>query len=159
MKVSMCKMCKEPLWSFICSDCIAADLRSFLPARIAKDFGSFYKAFYVGFNSSGDTSFDTCLHCHAEKESSVCTFCFVNEICSWMKLRDGKLRSFMFHFEHEKFSSSLFNDRWIPISRFMCDQRLEGLCEACGEYWEELACSDGRWVCADCIQNAAQDAA
>ncbi len=154
MKISVCKICKEPLWSFICSDCIAGDMRASLPAVAKEEFDKFYAQFCHSFLSPEDISFDACLHCHADRESPVCTYCFVNEMRSWLRNAFGKdMAGFIFHFENKGFSAFFVNRRWIPITRLMCDQRLEGICENCGEYEENLACHDGKWACSDCIES------
>lgn len=152
MKFSICKMCKEPLWSFICTDCFAADMKRSLQPQVRQRFDDFYSRLFSSFVTEKDISFESCLHCHELKEACICTYCFINELVSWFKDR-GMPTSFIFHFEDHRFESSYRNDRWIPVSRFMCDQRIEGLCDLCSEFEDNLASRDGRWICEECAEN------
>ncbi len=155
MPIPICKICKEPVWSFICSDCLATDLKRSISKQAGQAFSDFYRNFLFHFHSDIDTSFDFCLRCKALRPTDVCTFCCINEAVSWLKAEQPAAahsleRNFVFHFHNEGFKSFFVNRRFLPITKMACNPQSEGMCDSCGEYAEILLEHDGEWLCNDC---------
>jgi hypothetical protein len=157
MSVSICKICKEPIWSFHCLDCLAKDIEKWISPKFLDDFREFHSTFMRHFNNNIDTTFEHCLKCKVERESVVCSFCYINEFLSWIKTKDPEAtkklkKKFIFGFEHRGFDKFFRNTRLMPITEGRCYRVTIGLCDNCGEFTENLTYHDGRWVCEECLE-------
>lgn len=155
MEIQICKICKEPIWNFLCAECLARDIREWLPSKYKGFFFGFHrffsKSFPSDFNNNGSVA---CLHCKS-RELSVCPYCYTNEVFHWLKGKNSDLahsfkRIFSFDFEGTGYKEVLGMEDMIPITENMVVTGNQGICDECGEYSDELALMDGKWVCSDC---------
>lgn len=156
--IPICKICKEPVWSFFCMDCLAEDVVRILPERIKDKFREFHSSLFQDFTSSDDLSFDYCLKCGVEKENPVCTYCYLNEAMAWLRGKNEKLaekvrRGLEFAIRKEGFPDFFRNTRMEPITQVWCNPRDDGICDHCGLYSEDLRRLDGKMVCEACRHN------
>jgi hypothetical protein len=151
--VPICQICKEPIWNFFCPDCLAKDVKAWLPSEYSKDFKSFHGSFSGHFHSSMDSTFTSCLKCKAEKESALCPYCYVNEVIHWMKAENVNMaNSFvrLFPFDFDRVGHNVvLKTRSVPIDTEQ-ERRHAGLCDVCGEYGDSLLHTEGQWVCEKC---------
>lgn len=159
MSLSICKVCKEPIWNFLCLDCLAEDVKKWLPSSYLTGFRSFHKTFVRHFITPQDATFDSCLKCKNLWEAEVCAFCYINEFISWMKHVDAPLvekmsKSFIFSFERKgEFDGFFQNTRLQPVTHIRCERQSFGICDSCGEYSDELMPAGDGWVCLDCREH------
>lgn len=151
--VSVCKICKEPIWNFFCPDCLAEDIKNWLPFHTRGNFDTFHRQFSGYFHSNLDTAFSWCLKCKNLKEASICPYCYANETVYWLKSVDPALANRFarfFPFDFEKIGhNALLKTTNPPIDTRVKSQQF-GICDSCGEYSDELECVEGEWVCEDC---------
>ena len=145
MEALACNMCKEPAWNFLCMNCIARDVKEFLPSRLAKGFEQFHRSLYDHFDSSQLILNGAvyCMSCRSTRESPICPHCYSTEVMEWLKERDPQMAK-----------------KFLRIFPFGAREALEeeplpegqGICDECGEYAEEMVLADGEWVCQDCAE-------
>jgi hypothetical protein len=152
--VSVCQICKEPIWNFFCPDCLAGDINKWLPSNMAEKFLKFHKQFSGYFHSNLDTTFNWCLSCKGLKESAICPYCYTNEVIYWLRARNPDMATKfaqLFPFDFEKIGhKSLLKTESLPVGEEASDKKQLGICDVCGEYSDELICAEGEWVCDGC---------
>jgi len=155
----ICKVCKEPIWNFLCLDCLGEDIAQWLPSAYASRFAAFHRSFTGHFISTNDAAFDSCLKCKSVREAEVCSFCYLNEFMSWAKAEPElatKLNQFVFSFERKgEFDGFFRNTRLQPVTDSLCSRESSGFCDACGEYSDELEAGDGGLLCPGCREHDA----
>jgi len=147
MEPVICKMCKEPIWNFMCVDCIANDAEKALPERFQKDFSDLHKSIVENFYSSYDHTF--CLKCRHSNPVAVCPYCYITEVLSLLSGKEPifvkrlvRLLPFYRHPYSESDSKT--------ITEFRNKKTAHGVCDECGETSESLERMDNGWVCEDC---------
>lgn len=145
--LSVCQLCSEPIWTFICADCIGNGIRNFLPSHFTKKFNTFHKDLLSHFSSMDATN--KCLQCKNPSEFTVCPYCYTNEVHTWLEKKNRPLA--------EKFIKIFsFGLDYDPLQKFVLEEDSTqessdmGICDECGEYGEELVSVDGEWVCKNC---------
>ncbi len=156
MSISICQLCKDPIWSFICPHCLARDISRWLPASIRKAFSRFNRDFFRNFSTTIDLDGLRCLRCRKIRLANICPFCYLAEVCDWLHGIAPTLAESLFRLLPTKRSFSmtekgiLWSDGVIPISDTGFAETDEGVCEACERYSDELIHIDGKWICRDC---------
>jgi hypothetical protein len=146
MEALACNICKEPAWNFRCMDCMAKDVKEFLPGGLAKKFQGFHKSFYSHFDSAHLVLNGAvyCVSCRSTKESPICPNCYTNEVYTWLEEKSPRLaRKFIKMF-------SFGGPAELPAEDESPAEEEFGICDECGEYTEELVLADGEWVCREC---------
>ncbi len=156
MDIPMCQLCKQPIWSFICPQCLSADIRKWLPNKLKSAFWDFSKTLSRNFSSVTDMDGLVCLRCRKTRTASICPHCFVAETYEWLRERNAELSETLFRMlplkqglEHTN-TGVAWNSGLIPISSTRLQMSEEGICEMCEKYSDELVHVDGRWICKEC---------
>jgi hypothetical protein len=117
-------------------------------------FQSFHNHFSGYFHSNLNSAFNWCLNCKTQKEASLCPYCYTNEVIYWLKNKDANLATKfaqLFPFDFEKIGhKEFFRTQINPITDDKPIKKRFGICDACGEYSDDLTCPKGEWVCPDC---------
>ncbi|MCK4714001.1 MAG: hypothetical protein KAT35_00375 [Candidatus Aenigmarchaeota archaeon] len=156
MDIPMCQLCKQPIWSFICPQCLSKDIGRWLPNKLKSAFRDFNRVFFSNFFSATDMDGLRCLKCRRIRLANICPHCYVAEVYDWLsdkstELSDTLLRMLPLKQGLEHTNTGVAWSRGlIPISRTETEETDEGTCEVCEKYSEELTHTDGRWVCRDC---------
>lgn len=156
MDIPVCPVCKDPVWSFICPDCLAEQVKNWLPSDLKEDFFRFSCNLISYFSNAGEKSSLPCLNCKTVKEVSICPFCYIAEVFHWLEGRDKRLAREVRRFIPEEqewkidFSGCVWKDGIKPITETENPKTDEGICEKCGEYSDNLSYSEGKWICEDC---------
>lgn len=156
MQLAVCQICKDPVWSYICPDCLAKDIARWLPGKLASDFRRFSRVLLRHFGSvESNLTRLKCLHCHSGKEVTVCPFCYIAEAFHWLIEKDKGFARTLFmmlpvdsDWKVDENSGCVWKDGIKPIS---CTEKgtAEMICEECGEYsgTEEM---EGKLLCSEC---------
>ena len=154
MEASICKICKDPIWSFICIDCLEKDIIRWLPTNFVSEFKKFHKDIikFFYFNASG---FERCLKCKSFHEASVCPYCYINEVYLWLENKNQKLAKEVAKMIPRDFvitekDGCNWRDGIKPIIETEIKKTNSGICEICGEYSENLKEINGKWICEEC---------
>lgn len=147
MDLVLCKICKEPIWNFLCVDCLAKDVKKVIPKWLLKDFFLFHRRMVKNFHSYYDRTY--CLKCKHESYVVVCPYCYLNEALSEMSkkapiLAKKLVRSLPF-FKHPYTKKEA-----RTITEFTNRKTTYGVCDECGEYSEYLEKTDRGWLCENC---------
>lgn len=156
MQLAVCQICKYPVWSYICPDCLAKEIAQWLPEKLSGEFGRFSRSFLEHFRSvESNLTRIRCIHCHRLKESTLCSFCYITEVFRWLHEKNRGLARTLFMTlppdSRFKIAGSA-ECKWSeirPIS-FSETETDEGICEECGEFSERTTLIDGRCICENC---------
>lgn len=154
--VPICQICKEPIWNFFCVDCLAKDIKGWLPPNLRDGFEKFQNQFISYFGKNLDATKSWCLNCKNKKEASICPFCYSNEVICWLKSQDKELfKKFkqIFPFNFEKIGHKEFfrvHGFVEPVTPNTTNKKIFGICDKCGEYAEDLNFVEGEWICESC---------
>jgi hypothetical protein len=146
MDIAICQICKEPIWSFICPDCLARDIAKWLPKKLSTAFSTFHKDFTSHFQGFFSETKLQCIHCKQLKTASICPFCYIDETLSWLKEKNSDLASRLVKLVSNTRTSTGFQ----PVTEFRLEEPEEGICEYCGMFSHELVLKNGNWICREC---------
>lgn len=156
MNVSMCQICKDPIWSFICPHCLARDISKWLPSKMKGAFREFNESFLGSFSITIDLDGLRCLTCRKIRLANICPFCYMAEVHDWLRERNTRLASTILRFipagnDWElKRGGVVWKDGLVPITESGIERLEEGSCDACERHSDELVHVDGSLVCRDC---------
>lgn len=147
MQVSICQICKEPIWTFICSECLARDIKNWLPKKLSIGFSKFNRNFIRHFHYKFFSSSQLpCLHCKQIKQAPVCAFCYIREVFVWLKDKNMDLANTLLKLT----SIADISEDFQPVTEFKRENLEEGICEYCGMFSHELVFQSGKWICKEC---------
>jgi len=157
MQIAVCQICKDPVWSYICPDCLAKGIREWLPEGLSSEFREFSHSFLAQFSSvESNLTRLKCIHCHSGKEVTLCPFCYIAEAFHWLNGKDRRLGRMLFmmlpvdsDWKVSESSGCVWRDGIKPIS-YMEQGIIEEICEECGERCETHE-SEGRRLCSICM--------
>ena len=158
MEIPICHICKDPIWSFICPDCLAKDIQKWLPDEMSFDFFRFNYGFNEHFSVKRLEPFKLpCIHCREEREASVCPFCYIVEMSHWIEEKDQKLAKQLlkmlprdYDLRKRGISEIAWKDKIEPVTESRITGPISGICENCGEYNEFVRRKEGEWLCDNC---------
>ena len=152
MTLAVCQICKYPVWSYICPDCLSAEITRWLPGKLSSEFRRFSRSFLQHFSSvEGNLTILRCIRCHKAREATLCSFCYITEAFHWLHEKNRALAKTLF-MALPLDSSLKTTHEWNetePIS-YQEQEKDEGICEECGEFSEQTTIVNGRWVCDSC---------
>ncbi len=152
----ICRSCLEPIFNFLCVDCIAHNINRWLSVNkpeLRKDFKSFHISLLKTFSTEQNR--EPCIRCRETKDSVMCPYCYAKEVFWWLFDMDRNLArsfasTFNFNFLGTSFSPLIRTRNWTPV--VICDKNLGhdlNLCENC-EQEGDLKETEGRWLCESC---------
>ena len=155
MDIVLCKICKEPIWNYLCVECLASDIKGVLPTHLIRSFSKFhhnFKKYFYHKNHGTD-----CIHCRKPNPVSVCPYCYLNEAGNWMKGVDQILAKRLLRFippfrhRHDFPKPNVSMKFTEAVTELENTEMPEGICDRCGEFSESLSQEreDG-WICEQC---------
>ena len=148
----ICQLCREPIWNFLCVDCIGSNVQKWLPPKYSQQFTKFHEYLKNHFNTTIPDNYEPCIDCGKFNESPLCPYCYTHEVYHWINPQNPDMaRNFskIFFFypfegtEQIKIDSS-------PITETKNLMQADGLCDSCNEYSETLAKSREGLSCEGC---------
>lgn len=151
MDTTICQICREPIWNFLCISCLSDDIKKWLPKAYSQTFGKFHQVIENHFFTSPD-NYEPCLNCGLLSEAPICPHCYTHEVYHWIKKQNRNLaRNFSKIFFFYKFEGSeLFKSSVPPVSELTNAKESQGVCDTCGEYADNLMKKDPGWTCESC---------
>jgi hypothetical protein len=151
----MCQICKYPVWSYICPDCLSSEIIKWLPHELSSEFRKFNSSFLEHFKSFESNLTQTrCIRCRRMKETTLCSFCYVAEAFSWLRERnEGLAKTLLMALPlGTSVKATSMQKEWSETEPISYEEKEseEGICEECGEHSQETAAVNGRWVCESC---------
>ena len=148
MDLTLCKICKEPIWNFLCVDCLAEDVRKAMPEHLADEFSAFHRRFVRSFHSHYEHMY--CIKCKNTNSVTVCPYCYLKEVFTVFSEKDTitakRLIRFLPFFKHPYKESDA-----KTLTEFRAGETNYGVCDCCGEYSDLLMKTDEGWLCENCI--------
>lgn len=164
MEVYICQLCKEPIANFVCIECLAEDIRQWLPGPLSLPFQTFMADLLLTFHYPHNDVDEHIGHakrglvCSSKGRGSLCLYCYVNEVCQWLREGDGTVAErFMqvFHFGMKGTFTEQLLARPEPIGAAAEPLSVDGMCEEC-EAEGEVHWVEGNWVCEECREQRAE---
>jgi len=159
MQVAVCQICKYPVWSYICPDCLSREIGKWLPRELSSEFTKFNRSFLSHFRSFESNLTQTrCIRCRTMKETTLCSFCYVAEAFHWLHEKNMDLARTLFMAlpldSSLKATSGMrtMRSQWSETEPISYEEKEseEGICEECGGYSQETANVNGKWICESC---------
>ncbi len=136
----ICQICREPVWNFLCIDCLSKDVSQWLPKAFSQQFSTFHHDVKTQFHTFIADNYEPCLNCERLNESPVCPYCYTHEVYHWLATTNPDIAKnfgkifFFYPFEGSEFIKS---DRG-PIEATKNVVVSPGICDSCTEYSESL---------------------
>lgn len=154
-EIPVCRICLDPVFYSICTDCLFRDLDRWLEDKapfIIIEVTAAHESLVNSFPQTED-NVETCVRCKCVTRSVICPYCYVREVYHELRLIDEVtaeelLQDFNFDFEGNGYFGEL---PWKPIE-FTHVRVAEGLCELCGNEDERLYEWGGRFACLGCLE-------
>ncbi|RLI98744.1 MAG: hypothetical protein DRP00_01350 [Candidatus Aenigmatarchaeota archaeon] len=157
-ETQICKLCLEPLFNFICVDCLAKDVKKFLfsdKPELRKEFESFHEKFSKFFLSSNPEKKVKCIRCKRTFDVMVCPYCYINELFWWLFGKDIELARKLAQFFNFDFLGTGYVLKLRKVEPIIIAEDQEkdleiGICESCGQAYDGLKKVEGKWLCETC---------
>ena len=158
MNVPVCQICKDPIWSFICPECLGKDIGEWLPEGLSPGFSRFHEFITKSFSPiSYKPIFVPCIKCKRTTVATICPFCYVAEAVDWLRTKNASLSGTLMKFlplsndwKISKNGGCVWKEGIRPVAETEIEIKDFGMCDDCGEYSGELSKFNGKWVCEDC---------
>ncbi len=148
----VCQLCREPIWNFLCIDCIGKNVKEWLPSAFSQEFGQFHQSVKSHFQTYVADNYEPCLDCSKLNETPICPYCYTHEVYHWISaMNPDTARNFskIFFFYPFEGSEYIKSERG-PIEETENKKPGVGLCDSCAEYSENLEAGSGGWYCETC---------
>lgn len=158
-ETEVCKLCYEPIFNFICFDCLERDTERFLNLVSPELLNEFQTLqFSISTHFSFPYSQEKCIKCNNQISTPICPWCFINEVYFWLLEKDYLLakffsRMFNFDFLGTGYPGIIPNmvRKFEPVIISERTERTDiGICDNCGQSVSELFEIEGNWVCESC---------
>ncbi len=148
----VCQLCREPIWNFLCIDCIGKNVEEWLPKGFTQQFVKFHTTIKNHFHTMIADNFEPCLDCRKLNETPLCPYCYTHEVYHWISASSADIaRQFSKIFFFYPFEGSEFiRSEQGPIQGVMNERANVGMCDVCGEYSDILQQLNGGWLCEVC---------
>jgi hypothetical protein len=153
-EISICSICLEPIWNFICIGCLKKSIEKWIKSKeLLQEFKKFHEKLEDTF-SSGDRK-EFCIRCHTTSGCSICPYCYTKEVYTWLKEKSQELaekfwKIFNFNFEGSDISKNPRVKNLQPVIFYPRDILLFSICENCEKPSEFLKKVNGSWLCEEC---------
>ncbi|MCK4497322.1 MAG: hypothetical protein KAU24_03945 [Candidatus Aenigmarchaeota archaeon] len=160
MDVPVCQICKDPVWSFICPECLGKDIGGWLPKDLSANFSKFHRFLVDSFSpKTYKPIFVPCIKCKRKTVATICPFCYIAEAFQWLKNENLDLAMKLVKFlplardwEISETGGCVWKTGFRPVTEMSCERTQFGICDDCGEYSEELVLENRKWMCRDCAK-------
>ena len=168
-EVVICRLCLEPLYNFICIDCLLDASKLWLRKKGADEIIPAVEQRHKEVKSTLSSDYNTmvCIKCKQETNTWACPCCYLHEVYEIIKKERPDLANnfeqifnFDFHYTHgftqltfwqSLHRQSLSTKNFRPV--IIVDKRNDtdfNICERCEQAADDLKEVNGEWVCEDC---------
>lgn len=155
-RLALCNICKDPVTTFICPDCLATGIAAWLPASLSLMFEKFHSGFVQHFRSLPDSGLGYCIRCKSLRPASICPHCYLVEASHWLRMTSSRAADVLLHIlpleiecTFTECSGCEWKTSYEPVSADRDEQADENLCDRCGDYGI-IRTVNGEWVCEEC---------
>ncbi|MFB6076356.1 MAG: hypothetical protein ABEK17_04395 [Candidatus Aenigmatarchaeota archaeon] len=157
----ICNICLEPIYHFICSDCLHEQVKEWLgknASYLIPEVEEIVQNIKENLLKNRENRV-YCIHCKEEKTGFVCPYCFIREIYFVLKNIDKQkadelAQTFDFDFQRTGFYSIKKDVENFESIIEIEQQKLEtGICENCELFQDELRMFNGEFLCEDCLSD------
>ena len=152
MEAVVCQLCREPIWNFLCIDCLSKNVEKWLPKAFSQQFLKFHDSVRSHFHTLAADNYEPCLDCNLLNETPICPYCYTHEVYHWIStISPDMARNFskIFFFYPFEGSEHIKSERG-PIEEVENTKPAVGMCDNCGEYSETLQTGEGGLYCEIC---------
>ncbi len=148
----ICQLCREPIWNFLCIDCLGKNVEHWLPKGFSQPFTKFHQSLKTHFHTYTADNYEPCLDCNRLSETPICPYCYTHEVYHWISTFSAdtarKFSKIFFFYPFE--GSEHIKSDIGPIEENKNTKPEIGVCDGCGEYSESLEFWCGGWHCESC---------
>jgi len=156
----ICRICLEPIFNFICINCLKKSFSSWLAAKNQKlinEFQVFHDNLLKIFSSDQNQEF--CIKCKQMVDAVLCSYCYAKETFWWIFSKDVKLsnkfaKMFNFDFLGTGYMPTIKTRNLEPIIIVNKKEKSDmNICENCGQASSDLREVNGSWLCETCQES------
>ena len=150
----ICQLCREPIWNFLCVDCIGDNVGKWLPPQYSQKFTKFHQYLKKHFSTLTADNFEPCLDCIKFNETPLCPYCYTHEVYHWINPQNPDIaRNFskIFFFYPFEGTEEIKVDS-LPVTENSNKTKAEGICDGCEEFSENLKKSGEGILCELCSE-------
>ncbi len=148
----ICQLCREPIWNFLCIDCLGQNIEKWLPENFCEQFSKFHAEIKNHFHTFTADNYEPCIDCRKTSETPICPYCYTKEVYHWLSpisqdtAKNFRKTFFFYPFEGTENLKSYAE----PIGEISNRKFGTEACDLCGEFSENLSRSEGEWCCEEC---------
>lgn len=153
----ICKMCLEPIFNFICINCLRDGVQNWLGSikpSLLKEFSAFHQQILNHFSSNENQ--EKCMKCKKTIDTVLCPYCYEKEVFWLIFSKDVRLakkfaKLFNFDFLGTGYLPTVTTRNLEPI--ILVDKKRNSdmnICENCGQTSDDLKEENGAWLCETC---------
>ncbi|RLJ01865.1 MAG: hypothetical protein DRP11_03780 [Candidatus Aenigmatarchaeota archaeon] len=154
--VATCRICLEPIYHFICAECLFRNIKLWLERNASYLLGEAEEAHQrlVETFSGMTGNTELCAVCKKVTEIVFCPYCYIREMYLHLREFDAVraeqlVRILNFDFE----GTGYFRDFEPNPTVLALEEKIEeGICDECGNEAEELFEFNGRFICETCLE-------
>jgi hypothetical protein len=153
----VCKLCLEPIYNFICVNCLHNSVLKWLSSKklnIKSKFEEFHRNLADHFSSIENKEF--CIRCRKVSDTAICIYCYSKEIFWWLFEKNKLLakefsKVFNLDFLGTGYLPGIKTRNLEPIITYYENPKLDfNLCENCSQVSDNLKEINGAWLCESC---------
>lgn len=153
----ICRMCLEPIFNFLCVDCLGNTVQKWLQSvkpEFSNEFSGFHRQMLKYAQS--EENLEKCIKCRRTTDTVMCPYCYEKEVFWWIFNKDIKLsrvfvRLFNFDFLGTGYLPTIKTRNVEPIVlTAKKDVSDINICEGCGQESDDLREENGVWLCESC---------
>jgi len=148
----ICQLCREPIWNFLCINCLGDNIKRWLPENFCEQFSKFHTEIKNHFHTFIADNYEPCIDCRKTSETPLCPYCYTHEVYHWISPINSDLaRTFSKIFFFYPFEGTEeIKTESSPITETGNLREINGLCDNCDQYSETLVKSGKGWNCEMC---------
>ena len=147
----ICQLCREPIWNFLCIDCIGKNIQRWLPQNLSQCFTKFHQEIRSHFHTLLADNYEPCLDCSRISETPLCPYCYTREAYDWIANRNSDMAaSFRKIFFFYPFEGIEHVSESAPIEQVEESLFMDGFCDNCAEFSEKMGQCEGSLLCENC---------
>jgi hypothetical protein len=156
-ETSICRICLEPIYNFICPNCLKKSIKKWIDFKdksLLDDFENFHHKLTQLFSTEENVMF--CIKCKKIVEIVMCPYCYAKEVFWWLFDKDIRLakkfaKLFNFDFLNVGYLPTIELRNLEPIIITTNREKIDiNICEKCGMASDNIKQVNDQWICEMC---------
>jgi len=147
--IQVCQICNDVVTNHICANCISENIKMLLPDSLKGYVNDFHERVSKMFMLSKHR-LKYCQKCGVSDAPSVCWVCYIKEFFTWSRGLKPEIAKELKKSLRFRLFQKMKEHKFVPITEHEHELSMDGTCENCESYSEELRMVEGMWLCSEC---------